>query len=157
MPKHCCVENCKSNYDSQNANISVYRLPKDTDEKDRWISSIPRHPLYKFTSNTVVCQLHWPTGFATKSAHGKQRPVNPPSIWPGIPSSNVPTPMPAARPTAQTSASVRSVVPDELPQFLTLDTTSYQNIIDELTQHKRQFSTPVITFVHGNIIHLQAK
>ena len=40
---------------------------------------------------SVVCEMHWPAGYETKSVNGKLRPKNPPSVWPGVPVSQIPS------------------------------------------------------------------
>ena len=37
----------------------------------------------------AVCELHLPSGFEEIKVNGKSRPKDPPSIWPGVPSSQV--------------------------------------------------------------------
>ena len=49
----------------------VFRLPRNKDEKEEWISIIPRDniPLSKHT--VVVCERNWPPGYAKKQDYGK--------------------------------------------------------------------------------------
>ena len=89
MGRKCCVTECTSNY-NRNDKISVFRLPKDPDERKRWIQCIPRDNIPD-NSNTVVCVKHFPEGYECIKVNGKYRPKNPPSIFPNIPSSMVPT------------------------------------------------------------------
>ena len=79
MVRKCCVTGCRGNYDEQNK-VRVFRLPKDQDEREQWLKVIPRdntpdHP------NTVVCERHFPLGYATVVVRGKARPKDPPSIF----------------------------------------------------------------------------
>lgn len=72
MPRKCCVFACKTNYRSQQDKtmcgeinkIPVYRFPKNKDEREQWIKSVPNANL-NVTNNTVICQQHWPSNFDT--------------------------------------------------------------------------------------------
>ena len=66
--------------------MSVYCFPKDETEKEKWIKAIP-NANFGVTKETVVCALHWPSGFEEIKVNGKFRPKEPPSIWPGVSSS----------------------------------------------------------------------
>ena len=92
--------------------ISVYRFPKDEPEKEKWIKAIPNANL-RVSKDTVVCALHWPPGFEEIKVNGKSRPKDLPSIWPGVPHSQVPTSSLSPRPTkkklVQAHAALRKV------------------------------------------------
>ena len=45
----------------------------------------------------LLCQQHWPSNFHTIEVHEKIRPKNTPSVWPGVPSSQIPTPLAVQR------------------------------------------------------------
>ena len=98
MPWKCCVFACKTNYRSQQDKtmcgeinkIPVYHFPKNN-ESEQWIKSVPNANL-NVTNNTVICQQYWLSNFNTIEIHGKICPKNPPSVWPGVPSSQIPTP-----------------------------------------------------------------
>ncbi|GFO10252.1 hypothetical protein PoB_003675700 [Plakobranchus ocellatus] len=97
MGRKCCVTGCRSNYDS-NDKITVFRLPRDKEERQRWKKAIPRdnipdHP------NTVVCIKHFPEGFETVSVKGSLRSKHLPSTFCNLPKSLIPTPAPLARTT----------------------------------------------------------
>ena len=75
MGKTCCVYACNSNYNSErkthDKEIRVFRFPKDSDERQRWIAVISKiNANLRVTDNTVVCSLHWPEKFETKELHG---------------------------------------------------------------------------------------
>ena len=99
MVKKCCVYACESNYDSIRMNpdvpkISVFRFPKNIEERERWIKSIPRNGLL-VTDETVVCSLHWSSDSEMMKKNGKWRPVNPPHIFSDdIPPSQLPAKLP---------------------------------------------------------------
>ena len=63
MVKKNCVTGCRGNYDSQNK-VQVFRLPQDEDERKRWLNAIPRDNTPN-TQDTVICERHFPSGFAT--------------------------------------------------------------------------------------------
>ena len=101
MGKKCYVYACKTNYSSEKLKsdkISVYRFPEDETEKEKWIKAVPNANL-RVTRDTVVCELHQPSGFEEIKVNGKSGPKDLPSIWPGVPSSQVPTSSPPTRPT----------------------------------------------------------
>ena len=101
MGKKFCVYACKTNYSSEKLKsdkISVYRFPKDEREKEKWIKAVPNANL-RVSKDNVDCALHWPSGFEEIKVNGKSRPKDPPSIWPGVPSIQVPTSSPPPRPT----------------------------------------------------------
>ena len=70
--------------------IPVFRFPKKSEEKNRRIQAVPNANLI-VNESTVVCELHWPAGYETKSVNGKLRRKNPPSVWPGVPVSQIPS------------------------------------------------------------------
>ena len=71
--------------------IPVHCFPKSKDEGEQWIKSVPNASL-NVTNNTVICQQHWPSDFDTIEVHRKIHPKNPSFVWPGVPSSQIPTP-----------------------------------------------------------------
>ena len=73
MVKKCCVTGCRSNYDPTDK-VSVFRLPKDKDARERWMKAIPRDNIdldLPDSANNVVCIQHIPDGFGTVSIKGK--------------------------------------------------------------------------------------
>ena len=63
MGRKCSVFNCKTGYDTQKGGekITVYKFPKDPDERHRWVSSLPNKlSIADVTENMGVCSLHWP-------------------------------------------------------------------------------------------------
>ena len=156
MVKKCCVTGCRSNYDSKNK-VSVFRFPKDKEERERWKKAIPRdnipdHP------DTVICIKHFPDGFETVPVNGRTRPKNPPSIFPNVPQSQIPTPPPSARTTSRSSASVRSVQKDQLEEFLQQDVVSFDLLCSHVESHNFKFniSTNISGFKTDNLLCLQS-
>ena len=85
MGRKCFFTGCKSNYDPTDK-ISVFRLPKDKDERERWMKAIPRDNIdldldLPDSANTVVCIQHFPDGFETVSVKGRLRPKTLSSIF----------------------------------------------------------------------------
>ena len=72
MGKKYCVHACNTNYSSEKLKsdkISVYCFPKAATEKKR-IKAIPNANL-TVSIDTVVCALHWPSGFVEIKVNGK--------------------------------------------------------------------------------------
>ena len=55
------------------------------------------------TKDSVICELHWPVSYPTMKFRGKCRPTNPPTVWPGVPASVIPTPVAVPRKTREIS------------------------------------------------------
>ena len=134
MPKKCLVPGCRSNYDPPRTNkrkyqaedkenqdiekshVPVFRLPLDVEDKQRWVATIPLIDKEKIMKlkEPVICIKHWPVGFPTKSVNGKIRPVEPPSVFEGVPISQIPTPPSKPRTTKRSSFEVRTTQEDQL-------------------------------------------
>ena len=93
MVRKCCVTGCKSNYLSEKEKVTVYRLPSDSEERQRWIKAIPRDSIPD-NPNNVVCLKHFPPDFPVLKKRGKSRPIDPPSVFGNIPKSLIPTLLP---------------------------------------------------------------
>ena len=102
----------------------MYLFPKDEKEKEKWIEAVPNANL-RVSKDIVVCALHWPSGFEDIKVNGKSRPKDPPSIWPGVPSSQTPT---ASKPCSST----RSIEEDQLSEFLSSDKVTFTSLKDSL-------------------------
>ena len=86
MGRKCCVEGCKSGYDSENknkktpSNVVMHGFPADYDDCQSWIKALERHkPVTKFIG---VCSLHWPADVKLKRVGRHTYPSLPPSIFP---------------------------------------------------------------------------
>ena len=154
MVKKCCVTGCRSNYDPTDR-VSVFRLPKDKDERERWMKAIPRDNIPD-SADTVVCIKHFPDGFETVSVKGRLRPKNPPSIFSNLPKSLVPTPVPLARTTFRSSSSVRSVESDQLEEFLQKDIVSFDSLCSRVGDHSFDFPFDISAFRNDNLLCLQS-
>lgn len=134
MPLKCCVPQCKGNYDSNSTKLSVYRFPKNEEERLKWVKVIPRANLI-VTKYTVVCRKHWPCDAKFASVHGEECPVDPPSIFPCVPSSCLSTPLPEPRPTKRARLFVRTQQPDEIQQFQKQDSLDLNEIEKNLSEN----------------------
>ncbi len=89
MPRKCSVGGCTSNYVRKGVpteKVTVYGFPSDEVERQRWISAMP-NILPKVTPTMGVCRLHFPRDVKMKRIKGHNIPVDPPSIFAGIPPS----------------------------------------------------------------------
>ena len=75
--------------------------------------------------------------FDTIEVHGKICPKNPPSVRPGVPGSQRPTPSVVLRNIKKTSDTVRNQIADELNVFLELDKINYTNLKESLINNKK--------------------
>ena len=175
MVKTCCVDGCTSNYRPSKAKnaclkakyerkngdrkpVSVFGFPskmKSAEERLRWIKTIPYWSVERddgTKENPVVCIKHWPDNFTTKlGINGKNRPVNPPSIFQGIPSSHIPMPPPPPpppRPTERCTAEVRNRREDEMNEFAEKDKVSFEKMVESLCTGDYEFDDiPIVTFL----------
>ena len=86
MVKHCFFPICNPNYDGSKIGkkAPIFRLPKNEEECARWIKAIPLKKTIN-SKNSFICERHWPTGYAKISKKGKERPRDPPTVWPNHP------------------------------------------------------------------------
>ena len=131
MALKCSVPNCKSNYASSNNKVPVCKLPQNNEDKKKWIAAIPRANLV-VSKYTVVCRKHWRENATFVLVYGKQRPKDPPSVFPDIPASclrlarkNIP------RTTKRSLSTPREHAEDEMQIFLEQDKLDFGKIIDQ--------------------------
>lgn len=159
MPRKCCIAVCETNYEPKKGDKKVkpkppkekppvFRFRKDKDGiyDERWVKAIPNKDFVP-TEHKGVCALHWPPGFETIRIGGHDVPKYPPSVWPHIPSSQVPTPPPPPRPTSRASSSVRTREEDQLSDFSAMDSVTFSQLKDKLFAPKKDLPAPVITFL----------
>ena len=130
MVLKCCVPNCGSNYASSNDKVPVYKLLQNNEDKKKWIAAIPRANLV-VSKYTAVCRKHWPKNATFVLVYGKQRPKDPPSVFPDIPASclrsaqrNIP------RTTKRNLSSARKHAKDEIKIYLEQDKLDFGKITD---------------------------
>ena len=94
MPKKCCADLCKTNYESttkkrkkcsksnepRDVNCRVFSFPKDSVRRIAWINALP-NVIHNITDYMGVCEKHWPPNFPTVRVKGHDLPRDPPSIW----------------------------------------------------------------------------
>ena len=161
MGKKCCVYGCKTKYLSEERSsgdrkVSVFRFPNNEDEKQAWISAIPNAEL-TVSKDTVVCDLHWPSGFEKVSKNGKPRPKDPPSVWPNVPLSQIPTPAPTPRTTKRSSCFERNTDEDQLAAFLMSDNVTFCELKDKLLASERDLPVSVIAYMDSDVLNVQSK
>ena len=144
MPRKCCVPVCKSNYKTGKS-AATFRFPSDEEQIRLWKTAIPRNwDNTPITKNTVVCERHWPPNYEKYRHYGKERPVNPPCLFEGVPPSCI-TKVTVKRPTQKSSRDVRSIIPDEMDTFTLSDTLSFTEILDGYAS----FLDGVVAFEEG--------
>ena len=150
MGKKFCVYACKTNYSSEKLKsdkILVYLFPKDEKEKEKWIKAVPNANL-RVSKDIVVCALHWPPGFEDIQVNGKSRPKDPPSIWPGVPSSQTRTASKPQRPTKKACSSTRSIEEDQLSEFLSSDKVTFTSLKENLLKSQGESLVHLSCFIY---------
>ena len=134
------------------------RFPNDPGDRKKWIRAVPymsEDDYNGYKCPPVLCAKHWPSDFeTTKSVNGKIRPKHPPTVFPGVPSSEIPTPEPLPRPTKRASFEVRTSLEDEMEKYLEKDRLSNEALV--LTVATRKFEVPVTTFLIDNVQWIQS-
>ena len=84
MPSHCCVVDCRSNYDSDiKETYQVFSFPAENDpdrSRKEWYDSLPN--VIIDTTGKKICIRHWPENYETVKRKGHLVPAKPPSVWP---------------------------------------------------------------------------
>ena len=106
------------------------------------------------SKDTSVCEIFWPKGYPAIRVHGKVRPRDPPSIFPGVPKSMIPTQPSKPRPTSKTSLTVRRKKEDELTSLLQKDKISYESLIKNVVSHK--FASTITYYTVDEVLHIQS-
>ena len=157
MARKCLIPACTSNYgplkgDSMKAKhyVRVFRFPKKAADMKVWIRALPYRDL-NVNSNSVICVKHWPENYPTVKLRGKERPLNPPSVWPGVPESCIPTPAPPPRPTQRKSFTVRSMQPCQMDEFLKLDKVNDDMLTNRVLKENYNFGCPTISYKNDYI------
>ncbi|CAN7995812.1 unnamed protein product, partial [Ixodes hexagonus] len=65
MGRKCCVENCKSGYDSCKEKVTIFRVPKDPERLEAWARAIARKHR-SLGPNDGVCCKHFPEDMIMK-------------------------------------------------------------------------------------------
>ena len=152
MPRKCSVVGCRSNYPKTGEYVTVYRLPTDQAEKQRWLSAIPRDNM-PTSNDTVVCNKHWPADCETVTKKGKIRPASPPTIFPNVPASQIPTAPGKPRNNEMVLLENRAALPDELPQYEAHDSLTYDGIVEFVNT---TVSTDTVSFKTDEFVYVQS-
>ena len=114
MPKKCTIPNCHTNYRDRtgcvlisNEKIPVFRFPGMNNGRDTWIRAIPYKNL-TIGKDSVISEKHWPESYRKISKKGRQRPSEPPQIFPGVFKTCLPKPTAKPRTTKKSSLVIRS-------------------------------------------------
>ena len=88
-------------------------IEKMTEKKGMGVKCIPKgmrkskvDENNEIGEDVVICRKHWPIDAKTKTCFGKDRPIEAPSIFQGVPKSLLPTPLPPMRTTARCLLSI---------------------------------------------------
>ena len=164
MVKHCIFPNCNPNYVSRNGTrigekVRIFRLPKNEEECALWLKAIPLKK--KINSETsFICERHWPTGYAKVSKKGKERPRDPPTVWPNhpdvVPPSQRSTLPPNPRPTSRTSLVIRGTQPCEMASFRVRDVVNFEDIQVRVSSETNQFCCQVTSYESGRNVIIQS-
>ena len=80
------------------------------------------------------------------------RPKIPPSVWPGIPLSQVQTASAPERTTQRSSSSFRNAQNDELPSFLAQDKHTFATLKDGILDKRNQLQHPALSFAENILL-----
>jgi hypothetical protein len=127
MTKKCCVFGCSTNYSSGEKG-TVYRFPRNVEQRQRWISTLPNRN-FVWSNDSVICEKHWPVGYTTRKVQGGHvQPVDLPSVFPNVPASCLPTPLPPAR-SEKNTLTIRNAQADEMVEFLERDKFTVEKLV----------------------------
>lgn len=62
MPNTCCVPGCRSGYKGTVEKVSLFCLPADAEQRERWKPAIPRQETVEFSFDskyTRLCEKHF--------------------------------------------------------------------------------------------------
>ena len=141
----------------------MYRLPdekKFPKERADWISVLSKiNANLNITHDTAVCSKHWPPDKPTFLYYGKERPVDPPSVFDPdkIPASIVPSPPAPSRRTFRSSCQERNQQPDQLPDFEQIDRYDFQQLKNVLSTGSKDFNVPFRALFYDNSIVLTSE
>ena len=129
---------CRTGYVTdplKDKNISIYGFPKDKDKRQEWIRCLPNVlDVNKVTDNMGVCALHWPDDVhkVSSNRHLVLVPSMPPSIFPNVPASCVPSSTPTTPlPSSKSTQAARVVDTDEMKQFREQDSLKLDTLCSD--------------------------
>lgn len=138
MVKKCSVRGCRTGYDSEEPSspISIYSFPKGLEEKKEWLRVLT-NIIEKATPNMGVCALHWPKDAAWVKSGRHLVPRDPPSIFPNVASSIIPSST-KPRSTMNSTSDIRHTEVDEMKQFREKDCIREDNLVNQLSEKLSQ-------------------
>ena len=110
MVNKCGIVGCNGNYNKNNK-CRVFKLPTDAAERQTWINVLPpRKDFVIDPDKFFICERHWSEGYEVHTfPGGRTRPKHPPSVFPQIPKSCMPTPKAQPRSTDVTNVEARQL------------------------------------------------
>ena len=140
MPRSCNALGCKGNYRGEpySQMISFPSKEKDPDEWDRWVSAMPNERKQLEELKEIwICRKHFNCEWI--SCRGGKKPVAPPSIFPGVPSSCFKQTQLKPRSTKSTSSDIRHEKQLRLEEELD-KIKDFENFKEQCASRYRQFN-----------------
>ena len=106
--------------------------------------------------NSVICEVHWTSNnYATVTLRGKTGPKDPPSVWPGVPTSCIPTPVPKERTILRSliSESYSTWWPEK---FREQDALAFADLRKRLIDEKESFSCSTTVYLSSSSLCIQS-
>ena len=75
----CSVGGCGSGYSDDTSGASMFRFPKNEEEKSYWINKLPNKG-FVYTDRKRICSKHWPNDAEMAKIKGHLRPNCPPCL-----------------------------------------------------------------------------
>ena len=85
MGKKCIICESKNDGKKKPSVISFYKIQhqRRNDKQNRWISAVKEFdPAIVVKNDRLIYSLHWPVNIPTTPYYGRERPVDPSSIFP---------------------------------------------------------------------------
>ena len=117
----------------------MHSFPKDVQKRKEWVLRLPNVlKVEEITEWMGVCSIHWPENAEMEKHNRFLVPIHPPSIFPNVPSSCVPTSSTChPRPTQRATLESRVTDIDEMDEFRkqdSLTSESFHGIFSEKLQ-----------------------
>ena len=83
MPRRCAVYGCRGNYRRGEPYTKTVSFPTDQETRSKWITALPNDSRTLVGRKEIwICVTHFEGEWVTM--RGGKRPLNPPSIFPGV-------------------------------------------------------------------------
>ena len=87
------------------------------------------------TKYKVICYKHWPTTVRKRKIRGgSEVPIDPPTVFEGVPPSCMPTPVETKARNPNTSLTLRNSNPDEMDAFDRQDLINWTSCVDRIAE-----------------------